>query len=182
MTRFFPRNYWMFIIRGMLTVVFGLLMLFFWPVLELELFSTLFGPFVFCEGVVSIIFFIQNRDEKTWLLILDGVVCLVLGIFISYFWQDITNAMIFIFISVWAIITGITRAIVAVSMHRKKQGTWMLDVSALASILFGLIIIFQPHEKSISMIWMISTYAVFFGVLLIILGLYFRRINSRTFL
>ena len=109
------------------------------------------------------------------MVVFDGVMCLAIGMFITYSWQNMTNAMLIILIAIWAIGTGLIRAIAAVSMHKQKHGTWLLDVSALTSIIFGLMIVFRPYGNNISMIWIISTYAVFFGILMIILGIVFRR-------
>ena len=177
MASFFIKNYCLFILRGSLALIFGLIAFAFWPIMELNLFSTILGPFLFCEGAVSIIFLIKNRDGIPLMVAFDGVMCLAIGMFIIYSWQDMTNAMLIIFIAIWAIGTGLIRAIAAASMHKQKHGTWLLDVSALTSIIFGLMIVFRPYGNNISMIWIISTYAVFFGILMIILGIVFRGKN-----
>jgi uncharacterized membrane protein HdeD (DUF308 family) len=83
----------------------------------------------------------------------------------------------FFLIAIWAIVTGIIRVIAAVSMYKQKQGTWLLGISALASVLFGLMIIFKPYQQNTSMVWMISTFLLFFGALTIIIGIYFREVK-----
>ena len=50
----------------------------------------------------------------------------------------------------------------------------------IASVLFGLLLFIFPRSGALSLIWLIGLYAIFFGVLLLLLGFRLRGLRGTT--
>ena len=81
-------------------------------------------------------------------------------------------------IAAWAIIGGISEIVAAILLRKEIRGEWLLGLSGVASVLFGLIFLFWPGAGALALVWLIAFYAVLFGVLLISLGLRLRGLKQ----
>jgi uncharacterized membrane protein HdeD (DUF308 family) len=79
----------------------------------------------------------------------------------------------------WAIIGGVSEIVAAIQLRKEIQGEWLLALSGLASVLFGLVALFWPGAGALTLVWLIDFYAVLFGMLLISLGLRLRGIKNK---
>jgi uncharacterized membrane protein HdeD (DUF308 family) len=61
MLQLMAKCWWVFALRGMLAISFGLIAFLFWPLLALDLFVWFFGLFALSEGVLSIIAVLVNN-------------------------------------------------------------------------------------------------------------------------
>jgi uncharacterized membrane protein HdeD (DUF308 family) len=56
----------------------------------------------------------------------------------------------------------------------------LLILGGLASVVFGAFLMIQPGTGALALVWLIATYAVVFGILLVILAFRVRRSGSRA--
>jgi uncharacterized membrane protein HdeD (DUF308 family) len=54
-----------------------------------------------------------------------------------------------------------------------------MGISGVLSILFGVILFIRPGIGVLSVVWLIGIYAIFFGILLIILGFRLQGLKKR---
>ncbi|HYX66825.1 MAG TPA: DUF308 domain-containing protein, partial [Burkholderiales bacterium] len=75
------RNWWMFALRGVVAIAFGVLALA-WPGITLLWLVALFAAFALINGAASAVGALQNRsgDEHWWLALLLGLVSLGAGV------------------------------------------------------------------------------------------------------
>jgi uncharacterized membrane protein HdeD (DUF308 family) len=84
-------------------------------------------------------------------------------------------------IASWAIITGVMEILAAIRLRKEIDNEWMLALSGVASLLFGLVLfILQPAVGGALIIWLIAAYAIAFGILFIFLGLRLRGMSNST--
>lgn len=157
-------NWWMFALRGMIAVLFGVVALI-WPEQALQALVLLFGAYALVDGVFAMIAGIASYRyfERWWAELLEGVTGVVIGM-LTFLWPNITALVLLYFIAAWALITGIFEIAAAIRLRRVIAGEWMLILGGLLSILFGALLIVFPAAGALSVIWVIGLYAVVFGI------------------
>ena len=163
------KDWRIYVLRGILAVVFGLLALA-WPGLTIEVLVVLFGIYAIFEGVLALSAAFRHRQRPIWwVLLLEGLAGIVVGVF-AFIWPGLTAVILLIFIAIWAILTGILEIAAAIQLRRQLKGEWALGLTGVLSILIGLLLLSNPGAGALAVVWLIGIYAVLFGVLLVILG------------
>ena len=172
------RWWWTFILRGVLAIVFGLVV-FLLPGLGLTLLVALFAAWALIDGVTSIYAGIRTRqtDKNWWLEILEGLVGIVAGV-IALLFPVFAAGILVILIGAWAIVTGVFEIIMAIRLREQISGEFWMGLAGLASILFGVILFLFPAAGALSLVWLIGSGAIVFGVFLIVLGWRLRGVNE----
>ena len=178
MIRVISKYWWVFCLRGIIAIVFGLAALL-WPALTLGVMVLLFGLFALFDGLLTIILSLKKGDEKgTWTLLLEGVVGILACVLVllnsslgAMVWSRVAAVMLVFYFAGWAILSGLFKIITAIRIRREIKGEWMLGLNGCVSILFGLILILNPGTGVVAVAWLIGLYAIFIGILLSLLGL-----------
>jgi uncharacterized membrane protein HdeD (DUF308 family) len=79
----------------------------------------------------------------------------------------ITALGLLILIAAWAIVTGIMEVVAAVRLPRIINNEWLLVLAGIASVMLGILLLFQPAAGALVLIWWIGAWALLFGILLI---------------
>lgn len=58
----------------------------------------------------------------------------------------------------------------AFRLRKEVEGEIFLILAGLLSVVFGVLLVVQPAAGALTLVWLIASYAVAFGVLLIILA------------
>lgn len=163
------RHWWAVALRGAIAILFGLAVLAF-PGISLLGLIVLFGVFVLVGGIFALIS-LRNRhvDEPSWLLLFEGITGIVIGI-ATFVWPGITGVVLLYFIASWAVVSGIFEIIAAIGLRRQIENEWLLILAGIASLIFGILLAIWPAAGALAILWLIGGYAIFFGLLLLILG------------
>src|SRR5581483_2812619 len=164
------RNWWVLIVRGLLAIAFGVLA-FVRPGMTLAALVIFFGAYAFVDGIFAIILAIggwERRNDR-WLLLLEGVVGLVIG-FITFRAPGITALSLLLYIAAWSLAMGVLRIAASIRLRREIEGEAWLAVSGVASVLFALILLWNPVAGALAFLWVIATYAIILGAVEIFLG------------
>jgi uncharacterized membrane protein HdeD (DUF308 family) len=161
-------NWWALLLRGIAAVLFGLAALF-WPGLTLYVLVLFFGAYVLVDGVLAIVAGIRGSGGRRWLLLAEGALGVLAGL-VAFFYPGITALVLLYVIAFWAIFTGILRVVTAISLRRELENEWLMVLSGVLSVLFGVILAALPGVGLLSLVWLVGIYAIVFGVALMILG------------
>lgn len=161
------RNWWAVLIRGIAAVIFGLLA-FFWPGATGFALVILFGAYAFIDGIFALIGAIRAAEShERWLaLAAEGIIGLIIAA-ITFFTPGITAIALYWVIATWAILTGILEIVAAVRLRQLIQNEWLLILSGVLSIAFGVLLVIYPMIGILTVIYLIGFYAIVFGVMLI---------------
>jgi len=83
-----------------------------------------------------------------------------------------------IYIAAWALMIGATEIAVAFKLRREIKGEWFLILMGLLSIVFAIMLLWNPLPGALALVCLIASYAIVFGFLGIILGLRLRSLPT----
>jgi uncharacterized membrane protein HdeD (DUF308 family) len=172
------RNWWVLLVRGIAAILFGIAALI-WPGLALVTLVFMFAAYAFIDGILNIIFALQHRNQsRWWVTLIEGIIGVLAGI-AAFLWPDMASFVLLNFIAFWAILTGVMEIILAIRLREEIQGEFWMGLGGVLSILFGVLVILFPGAGALSIVWMIATYAIIFGVIMIILAFRVRSLGNQ---
>jgi len=172
------RHWWVPVIRGVAAIVFGIIA-FVYPGLTIATLVLFFGAWILIDGIFRIVGAIGHRASDPdwgWQLVI-GLLGIVVGL-LTFHAPQITALALVIYIAAWALMIGASEIALAVKMRREIKGEWFLILMGLASIVFAVLLLWNPIAGAAAVIWLIAWYAVVLGILAIFFG--FRLRSLRT--
>ena len=172
------RHWWVPVLRGVAAIVFGVIA-FVYPGLTVAVLVLLFGAWVLVDGVFRIVGAIGHRASDPdwgWQLVI-GILGIIIG-FLTFHAPAITALVLVIYIAAWALMIGATEIAVAFKLRREIKGEWFLILMGLLSIVFAIMLLWNPLPGALALVWLIASYAIVFGFLGIILGFRLRSLPT----
>ena len=162
------QNWWLFTLRGIFAIVFGLLALIFPGPTMLSL-VILFSAYMLVDGIFGIISAVRaiRRKEDRWgLLIFEGLLNIAVGI-LAFLWPGITVLAFVLLVAAWAIVSGALMTTAGFRLNT-NHGRWWLILGGLLSLAYGALLFITPLIGAIVLTWWLGAYALAFGVALVI--------------
>jgi uncharacterized membrane protein HdeD (DUF308 family) len=164
-------NWGWVVARGVAGIIFGILALA-WPGATFMSLLMLFAVFVFFEGIANVLSAVSGgraREPMWGTLLLEGLLSIGLAVLAVLAPARMAIAVVWT-IGFWAIITGALRIGAAVRLRKLLEHEWLMALSGLAAIGFGLFMLFRPAIGAIAMLWWLGAYELVFGVTMIAVG------------
>ncbi len=165
--------WWAFVLRGIFALLFAI-GAWAYPGLTLWLLIVFFGAYVLVDGITQIV---MAFGKKLWWYVLSGLVGVVAGL-LTFLWPGVTGLVLLLFIGFWALVKGILEIVEAIQLRKEIEGEWLMVLSGLASILFGIIVLMRPGAGAVAIAWIIGIYAFAFGLISVFLGLRLRGMKK----
>ena len=172
-------NWWLLLLRGLAAIAFGILA-FIWPGLTLLTLIYLWGAYALCDGIFALGAAISAKGgdmTPRWWLVLAGIVS-ILAALVAFFYPGITALVLLMFIAAWAIIVGLLQIWGATEWRKVLDDAWLLALSGVLSLIFGVLLFAQPGAGAVALVWMIGWFAVVFGCLWVALAFRLKRFKT----
>ena len=115
---------------------------------------------------------VVHQLARNWgWIVFRGVAAIMFGVLAL---PGMTALVLLSFIAAWALITGVFQVAAAIRLRKVISNEWMLALSGVLSIAFGVLMLARPAAGAPAVIWIIGWYATLFGVMLVMLGLRIR--------
>jgi len=166
------------VIRGIAAIVFGVIA-FTHPVMAIATLVLLFGAWVLIDGIFRIVAAIRHRGSDpdwAWQLVI-GIIGIIVGL-LTFHAPQITALALVIYIAAWALMIGASEIVMAVKLRHEIKGEWLLILMGLASIVFAVLLLWNPVAGAAAVIWLIAWYAVVLGILAIFFGFRLRSLRA----
>ena len=174
-------NWWVLFLRGIVSVLFGVLA-FAWPGLTIVTLVIFWGAFVAADGVLALVAAFTGKGSPVaprWWLVTVGLAGVITGA-IAFVWPAVAAGALLLLIAAWALIVGASQVIGGIALRKEIDGEWMLVLSGLLAIAFGVALVAWPVAGALAIIWMIGFYALLFGLFLIALSLRVRQLKTAS--
>jgi uncharacterized membrane protein HdeD (DUF308 family) len=163
------RHWWVFLLRGILFILVGIYMIAS-PVVTLAALGVMFGLIFFLAGAAEL--FQAAREpagNRAWHLIL-GVIDVILGIMLmGHVAAGVT--ILRIIVGIWFFFKG-----VSLLSFSRVGGSGMLVLGGILSIIFALLILFNPAFGAITIILYIAIGFIMMGLFNVMFGLRMRSV------
>jgi uncharacterized membrane protein HdeD (DUF308 family) len=175
--RALAQGWWLFLLRGVLGVLFGIV-IFLFPGLGLAFILAFLAAWVGVDGIASLIHAVRGTPDptgrhrsRTWLT-LDGIASLALAAVILIA-PGISAMVLVICVGAWALVVGAFRLVMA-----WRSGSWLLGLLGGVSVIAGLMLMIAPGPGLLAVIWIVAIEAIAMGALFIGLGWRLRRVAN----
>jgi uncharacterized membrane protein HdeD (DUF308 family) len=167
------------VLRGVFALLFGIFA-FIWPGITLAALVLVWGAYAIADGVMALIaaFTMHEEGKPMASLVIVGILGIAAGV-VTFFWPGMTALVLLFFIASWAVLMGVFEIAAAIRLRKHIENEWLLGLSGLVSILFGVLLFLQPGAGALAVTWLIGSFAIFFGILLIALGFRLKGLAGR---
>jgi uncharacterized membrane protein HdeD (DUF308 family) len=158
------RNWWLVALRGLVAVAFGVLAITY-PNETVRTLLMLFAIFAIVDGIIAIYdaFTLGRVLDGAGLFLAIGLFSLVLGA-VTLKVPNVTLLALVYLVAFRAILLGINEIALAVRLRDEINHEWLLGISGLVSILFGIVVAVTPMRGLSFIVLFIGVYAIFIGV------------------
>jgi len=171
----FAANWRALALRGLVALVFGLVVLF-WPGLVLTVLAVLFGLYAAVDGAITFVPALRSPDRgpQRTLPLAEGAVGIVAGL-VAVFWPGLTVSGLVYVIAGWALLTGVLKILTAVLLRAQVENGWLLAGSGALSALFGILLVALSRSDVPFLAPFIGGFAVVVGLALIVFAFRLRE-------
>ncbi len=173
-------GWWLLVLRGVAAVLFGVLA-FVYPGMTAQVLVILFGAYALVNGLFTLGLAIRapKGTPGTGTLVLLALTGIAAGT-VTFFYPGITAISLLAVIATWAILTGIFEIVVAIKLRQALSNEWMLILSGVLSVVFGVLVIAKPSAGALSIIWLIGIYAILYGILMLTVAFKIKGVVSQA--
>jgi uncharacterized membrane protein HdeD (DUF308 family) len=167
------------VLRGAFAVLFGIFA-FIWPGITLAALVLVWGAYAIADGVMALIaaFTMHEEGKPMASLVIVGILGIAAGV-VTFLWPGMTALVLLLFIASWAVLMGVFQIAAAIRLRKHIEHEWLLALSGVVSILFGVLLFLQPGAGALAVVWLIGSFLIFFGILLIALGFRLKGLAAR---
>lgn len=116
-----------------------------------------------------------------WLLALRGVLAIAIGV-LSFFLPYVLLWVVAMVFAAYALIIGVSAIVAALTAHGRDGPWWALLLLGLVDIAAAIVAIFWPEAMMFALLYLIAGWAVFSGVLEIVVAIRLRQYISNEWL
>jgi uncharacterized membrane protein HdeD (DUF308 family) len=173
--RALARGWWLFMLRGVAGILFGLLA---WlvPGAGLVFILAFLAAWMAVDGIAALVQAIRGGPDpkglhrsRTWLLI-DGIVSIATALLVLLL-PGLSAVALVILVGAWAIAVGVLRMVLG-----WRAGDWLLGLLGALSVLVGFWLVIAPGPGLLALIWLVGFQAVAMGFLFLAFGWRLRRV------
>jgi uncharacterized membrane protein HdeD (DUF308 family) len=172
------RTWWVFLIGGVASVVFGLLA-YVQPGIALLVLSMFFAASILVDGVMNVFGALRNtQKDGWWIMLLIGILGLVVGVYGLLNPPLSMLAFIYMF-AFQAIALGVFLVMLGYKVRQATTREWILYLAGALSVLLGAVVAAQPVAGGLSIVWLIAAWSVAVGILRIVFAFRVRAAPER---
>lgn len=175
--RALARGWWLFMLRGVVGILFGMLV---WllPGLGLVAVLAFLAAWLAVDGVAALVQAVRGGPDpkgrnrsRAWLA-MDGVLSLVLAAAVLFL-PGLSAISLVLMVAAWMIAVGGLRLVLGF-----RAGDWMLGLLGALSIALGIWLVVAPGPGLLALVWLVGLQAVMVGFLFLAFGWRLRRVAN----
>lgn len=156
--------WWMFVLQGILTIIFGLVALFL-PGVTLVTLVYLAAIYILALSAVVLVQALLrlSKDSAWWFLGLIGVVGVGVGLYLMSNPQVAIGTFLGI-VGLLLLLRGIFDLFLSAYMIKSRDGRILWAISGVVGIIASIVIWRYPVQTGVAFIWVLGLYALIAGI------------------
>jgi uncharacterized membrane protein HdeD (DUF308 family) len=174
------RNWWIFAIRGVAAILFGISAAI-WPALTITVLALFLAAYLLVDGISMLIALVRGDPvarRNAWSVAIIGVLGVAAGV-IAFFYPNVTAVALLYVVAFWSIAIGVFQVIAAISLRREIEGELWLAIGGIVAIVFGVYLAVFPGSGLVSLGFLVAIYAIAFGVSSLLLAFKLRNVGTQ---
>jgi uncharacterized membrane protein HdeD (DUF308 family) len=107
-----------------------------------------------------------------WATIFRGIAAALFGL-AALFWPGMTLLVLLVIFAVYTIVDGLLAIVAGIRVSGGHR--WLLLAEGALGLLAGLVVLFWPGAAALVLVYVISAWAIFTGLLKVVMAISFRR-------
>jgi uncharacterized membrane protein HdeD (DUF308 family) len=171
----FAANWRAVALRGLVALLFGLVVLF-WPGLVFAVLALLFGLYAVVDGAITLVPALRSSDRgaRRWLPLAEGAVGVIAGLIALLLSGMAGNGLVYVIVG-WALATGTLKILTAILLRAEVENGWLLSGSGALSVLFGIVLAALAGSDAPFLAPLIGAFAAVVGLALIVFAFRLRE-------
>lgn len=173
------KYWWVILVRGIILILLGMAMLI-WPKQTVLVFAIIFVAYLLIDGVMSVFqgFSERRQGQSGAGNFVVGALAIIAGIVILV-WPKESGTVIAVLVAVWAILAGISGIAGGLALRNQPGSGWGWFVAwGVLSLVFGVIVLFNPAALLVSLIWLVAVWAIMAGIIFAIASFFVRKAGN----
>ena len=168
-------NWWLFIVSGAIAIVYGIFAMAV-PAETIGVVLKWSGVALVAIGLCTLgVALWRNRNMYPYATMLFySIVMVLLGVAILIWWKSAVK-LLMMALGIWAVFSGVLQFF-SVFKFKDMPGKWFYIISSLLSIVFGVLLLFNPFESVEFFVALTGCLALFFGIIMIVFGIHLRSL------
>ncbi len=174
------RYWWVYLLRGIFTVILGVLALLL-PEVTFTTLVLLLGAYMLAGGILSIVAAVsERRTMSSWgWYVLTAILSLIAGLLVIYNPFAAGMALVYLF-AFWVLMAGIAEIATATRLRKQIEGEGWYIVLGVLTIVFSLLILINPAVGALTLSFMFGIFALVSGSMLLFLAIRLRKRHAGT--
>lgn len=173
------RHWWLFVLRGLLAILFGLLALM-WPGATVMVLTAFVAAYALVDGLVTLAsaFRLKPLFSRWWLLLIHGLISAVFGV-LALFYPGIALVYIAVSVALWWLFAGIAQFALA-QAHKAMGGSSGWGVfGGILSVVLAAAAIVRPGLTVATIAVLIGWFALIIGALQMVAAFRVRQLATK---
>lgn len=164
---FYKQNWWLYLIQGVVTLLFGIFAVF-QPGEVFAILGFYFGLFLIIAGLTDTVLGISSVGKRDywWLTMLLGIIELGIGVYL-FRRPGLSIATFVVFVAIALLIKGIFAFVEAFDKNLESGTKALYAIGGIAGILASIIIWRYPIQGTLAFVWVLGFYALVTGPIMI---------------
>ena len=176
---FAKANWWLFLLGGVLYILFGTMAIS-RPAAALLGLSVVFACIILVDGIFSMVRALKAKGaDGRWWVFFGGLISVLVALYALA--GPLSAVLLFVYVIAFqAILFGIAVFMFGTSIRKVASGEWLLYLTGILSVLFGLALIWAPGIGGVSVSMMIGAWALVVGILRVLFAFRVRSMARKA--
>jgi uncharacterized membrane protein HdeD (DUF308 family) len=166
------RTWTMWIIRGIASLLFGVLTLL-KPGASIAALVLVFGAYALCDGALLVGFGLRYDGAKAPYIV-RGLLSVAVGV-LALVYPAATALTLYLWVGAWAVAAGVAEIGIAFAIRQEMRDVNGLFLAGALSVATGVLLLALPAVGIVALLGLIAAFAIVNGIALIVAGVRIHR-------